>query len=388
MAFNSFTPDYPYLIKTTLQATSNTTVLGYKLSYTVGISPKIAPYSLSYKTNNLSQTILSFDINYTKQYDDTSLFYSLSYMVNRDVIERTLYGRISYDSTVPRYNILGYTFAYSFEKTPTSKVIVASIRYDTSWFVNKIFPYSLAYNSKGSGLDLIRKRYTIPYNTSTVATTTFSYKFKYNVSYFNNNINPYTLSFTTVSPEKVLTDTAIVQTQDGRYDLLIRLRGTLDRQKDEYFYVFSNLPKYQILEYSVDEDLPYLDKLSFSDVSSIFDSNSYNNYQELTVFRLKGIEPNNPISVDVYTYPDYKKANKAKSYFFSLTSSDFITTNRVISNERYISYNISSDAFQYEYLNFTDVSVTPVFNTGDSCCFSQKILKPNSKVVGGGCSPF
>ena len=50
--------------------------------------------------------------------------------------------------------------------------------------------------------------------------------------------------------------------------------------------------------------------------------------------------------------------------------------------------NYASDKYEYSYLNFVSTEITPVFNPGDTCCFSRKILPPGSPNISSGCSPF
>ena len=390
MYINRFKYQDRYGLNISIESIDNIHTLSYTASYVVGISGKALPYRATYKTNNLTSFVFRYTNTYQHFYDDTSLFYSVKYVVNREVASKSVTASFRYVTTAPDLYVLNYRLAYTYQKTPNQRVLSFNFKYTTTVYVPKTLPYSFSYKSRGSSLDTIRMRHNLKYETSNVSSYVFPYKLRYNVSSFSVFSNPYNLSYSTVAPNKVINDSVLLKTDTGRYDLLVRLRGTLDKQADNYFYVMTNLPKYQLLEFTVDDELPYITRLdTTSDLSTtLFNPNEYEGYMGLCDFLIKGINPNTPTSLDVYTLPDYIKANTAKSYFFSTKEGSELPFSYVFNGDTYISKNTNAFDFQYEYLNFVSTQVIPTFSLGDSCCFSQKILPPNSNITGGGCSPF
>ena len=388
MSINTFILGGPTVVRRTLKANTTSRSLTYKVSYVVGITDKRLPYTLTYITNNLKDNTLVYKASYLSHYDDTVLNYNLTYFINREITEHASSYSLSYTTDMFSNRSLFYTALYIYADTPTLKILINSFKYTTTNLSTKSIPYSFSYESKGFNVDEIRIRYKLKYNTSNVASRVLTYQFKYNAAIFEEVTNYYSLSYSTESPDKIINDTILLKTIDNNYDLLVRLRGTKDKQLDGYFYVLNNLPKYQIVEFTEDEELPYISKVKEPTLLELFDTNSYYNYDQLGVFLIKNVNPNTPISLDGYIVNTGTKATKAKSNFFSLLEEDFDDVDITVNNTIYVKKNINAFAYQYDYLNFTETSMTPTFNPGETCCFSQKILPPNGTNTGGGCSPF
>ena len=157
---------------------------------------------------------------------------------------------------------------------------------------------------------------------------------------------------------------------------------------DSYFYVLSNMPKYQHVEYTIGDELPYVDYIKYYEVNDIFNSLDNGRYEVKGYLILKDIDPNNSVSVDAYDIEEYKRANRAKSFFFSLEDNYWEEVDIEFKDRIIKTINYASDNYEYVYLNFVSTEVAPVFNPGETCCFSRKILPPGSPNISGGCSPF
>lgn len=363
-------------------------VVPYKITYTSGLDGYIKTYTVKYSTEQLTGYGNEYRLRNTYEYDDKITRYIVRYSSGRSVEDVNTIYRIRYVSDNPIEYKTAYRVIYSSEVRLQEGTQPYRIVY-TSWGLSEFRTnYVLRYNSVGVGDVEHRKRWNIKYTSQSLGDFTTTYKIKYTASVFYDNTIRYMIRYGTQGSEKVLTRAALVKREDDTYDCIFQVRGTLDQQMDSYFYVLFNMPKYQHVEYTIGDFLPYVDFVNYYEVEDIFDAPDNGRYEVKGYLILRDVDPTNSLALDVYDTDTYKRANRAKSYFFGLGDTDWEDVNIEFKDFTIKTINYSTDIYEYNYLNFVDTQITPVFNPGDTCCFSRKILPPGSPNISSGCSPF
>lgn len=363
-------------------------VVPYKITYTSGLDGYIKTYTVKYSTEQLTGYGNEYRLRNTYEYDDKITRYIVRYSSGRSVEDVNTIYRIRYVSDNPIEYKTAYRVIYSSEVRLQEGTQPYRIVY-TSWGLSEFRTnYVLRYNSVGVGDVEHRKRWNIKYTSQSLGDFTTTYKIKYTASVFYDNTIRYMIRYGTQGSEKVLTRAALVKREDDTYDCIFQVRGTLDQQMDSYFYVLFNMPKYQHVEYTIGDFLPYVDFVNYYEVEDIFDAPDNGRYEVKGYLILRDVDPTNSLALDVYNTDTYKRANRAKSYFFGLGDTDWEDVNIEFKDFTIKTINYSTDIYEYNYLNFVDTQITPVFNPGDTCCFSRKILPPGSPNISSGCSPF
>lgn len=369
-----------------VSTTENT--LQYRVRYSSGIDSFNKPYTIKYSTVQLTGYGDEYTIRNTYEYDDKLIRYIVKYSSGREVTDYSTAYRIRYVSENPVEYKTAYRVLYSSEVRLQDGTQPYKIIY-TSWGMSEFkSEYTIRYNSVGVGVVDHRTRWNLKYTSQSLGDFTKTYKIKYTASVFYDNAIRYLIRYNTQGSEKILTRSALVKRDDGKFDAIFQIRGTLDFQMDSYFYVLSNMPKYQHVEYTIGDELPYVSYVKYYEVEDIFNNLDNGRYEVKGYLVLKDIDPSNSVSVDAYDIVEYKRSNRAKSFFFGLEPSDWQHVSIQFQDMVISQINYASDKYEYSYLNFVSTEITPVFNPGDTCCFSRKILPPGSPNISSGCSPF
>lgn len=324
----------------------------YEIRYASNLEEITTQYSVKFSTNYTMEYNNIYNISYTSIYGDAIQSYRLRYYSGRDLSEITERHYVRYTS--------------SFSETTAQT-------------------YNIRYLTTGSSVISHRSRYRVKYTSASALDTTVTYKIKYTTSTFYDNTKKYTVNYTTTGAEEILVRSVLLRNANTT-DALFELRGVMDKPLDSYLFVLSNMPKYQTVEFKIGESLPYLQVLKASDVGEdIFDLDGTTSYTVRGYILLKDVEDLNGISLDLYDIEaGYKKVNKAKTYFFGVSPTDYLDTLTSLSGTTYYYINKTSDLYVVQNLNYCSAVATPTFRFGIDCCFSRKINKTNYSY----CSPF
>lgn len=325
----------------------------YEIKYTSNTTEMTDVYKVSYTSYQTISVVDKYSINYSSIYGDSAQQYRIRYFSNRNPQE-----------VVDRYYV----------------------RYTASSPVNMYNLYSLRYTSVGASTEAQRVRYKMRYTSDSAGDFLQTYKIKYTTSTFYNNVKKYTISYSSTGAEEILTRALLLRNLETT-DALFELRGVLDKPLDSYLFVFSNMPKYQTVEYVIGDSLPYIAYYTYEDLAEtdLFDLVEGEAYHVKGYLLLKGIEDLNGLSLDVFDITaDYTKINRSKTYFFGLESTDYLETFISLPGITYYYINRSSANYNAKYLNYVSAAITPSFRFGSDCCFSRKINKTNYSY----CSPF
>lgn len=377
-----------FFFKVNTEVSSETNKIVYNIRYETNLVDYKTSYKVRYITEHLVTSGDQYTIRNTYEYSDKITKYIVKYASGREVVDYSRSYRIKYISDNPVNVRQIYRVLFDSEVRLTDIVQVYKVRY-TSWGLNDAFSeYNIRYLSVGVGDSEHRKRWSIKYNSQSLGDFATTYKIKYTASVFYDNAIRYLVRYNSQGAEKILTRAALVERDDGKFDAILQIRGTLDYSIDSYFFVLANMPKYQHVEYTIGDVLPYVDHVAYYEVNDIFGTENNGRYEVKGYLVLKDIDPRNSVSIDVYDNTEYKRANRAKSYFFRLDQIAWESVNIEFKDRIIKKINYASDNYEYNYLNFVSTEITPVFNPGDNCCFSRKILPPGSPNISGGCSPF
>lgn len=335
--------------------------------YALTDSSEVQRYTIKY-ASNLEEVLVSYRIryntNYTVHYNDT---YSISYT--------SIFG----DAT-QRYRV-----RYFSGRELTDSTDRFYVRYTSNFTETTTNIYSIRYKTTSAATNASRVRYRLKYTSNSALDSSVTYKIKYTTSTFYDNTKRYTVNYTTTGAEEILVRAVLLRNVNTT-DALFELRGVMDKPLDSYLFVLSNMPKYQTVEFKIGESLPYLQFLKASDVNGdIFDLDGTTSYTVRGYILLKEVEDLNGISLDLYDIEaGYKKVNKAKTYFFGVSPTDYLDTLTSLSGTTYYYINKTSDLYVVQNLNYCSAVATPTFRFGIDCCFSRKINKTNYSY----CSPF
>lgn len=377
-------------IKLDFKTTASNNVLKYTVKYASGVQSFTTPYTVRYTSVYLSNNVLGYTVKSTYEYDDKAQSYRVLYTSGVEILDRVDRYRIRYVSDNPAEYKLPYRVVYNSEVVPTDLLLTYKTTYTSEYLSNFRNAYTVRYDSIGIESIEHRTRWSVKYTSQSLGDYVVPYKIKYTTSIFYDNSTMYIIKYTSEGSEEILTRSALLQREDGTTDMLVEIKGLEEKAMDSYFYVLSNLPKYQLVEYRLEETLPYIGYVPDYELTGkdIFPEENPNQYEVKGYILVKDVNAFNPISVDIYDYETAAKINKAKSYFFDLSPSSFTVSDLIIGGVQYTHKNLESNRYEYGNLNFVYTEVTPIFSPGDSCCFSRKILPPGSPNVSGACSPF
>lgn len=378
-------------IEISFETYSEEHIQSYTINFTSGIDNIVKAYTIKYTSVFLEEEVDRYSFYNTYQYDDTVVRYRIRYNSGREVLNYTSRYTIKYSSQNIRAYTVPYKIVFHSEVIPTNVVTPYTIKYTSEYLIEQKVNYYIRYSTIGVESTQHRKRYNITYTTNSLGEFSTTYKIKFTRATFYENSTKYVIRYNTEGSKKVLTRASVLTNNNGINDLLLEIKGLEEENIDNYLFVLSNLPKYQLVEFVTGEELPYITYYPYYELqnNAVFTEENLNAYTILGYLLIKNIDINNPISVDIYdSTEDYMSINRAKSYFFSTEDNAFTPITQIIGIESYVSKNMSSYHYDYNYLNFTEVKVDTRFNIASNCCFSKKITRPGEVSGGGACSPF
>lgn len=343
-----------YQVKSKLQPSIQEHVSTYHIVYASNVEEAVNKYYVRYDSYGLIETSSTYVVRYDSLYGDVVSTYKIRYHSGREITD-----------IIDRYS-LKYTSI-----NPTEYLNIYSVLYSTT------SPASLSYRS------IYRFRYTSEGVDETVKT----YNMKYGIEYFKDRTQKYYVRYSTDTPYMFDTKSVLLRNNDETA-VLFYLKGR-GEVIDDMLFVFSNLPKYQLVEFSTETSRPHISILSTDDVKAYnlfgeeFETPS-ETYTPACYILVHGVDEVQNLSLDVYDKITLQKRNINKSFFFNLNSTEFYTNPVSLDGVNFEVVNYSSNYYNYEYLNFVEKSVTPLFKVYDSCCFNTKITDTSSNA----CSPF
>lgn len=327
--------------------------------------------------------------------------YTISYVANLEAVTDTYF--VLYDSegrveTVNTYNVIytslygdavtKYTIKYYSGVELTDRSTRYSLKYTTTSIESFVTPYTIRYDTTGIGSNSYRTIYKLKYSSAASMERIDSYTLRYTHEFFRDRSNTYKITYTSSTPFTFEVNAVLVRNSSST-GVLFCIRGSTDKLGESLF-VFSNLPKYQLVQFDTET---VKTNVTFLNVDSIKPYNLFNEslnldseLQPCAYILVKGVEETNSLSLDIYDKYTLDKINKSKSFFFDIDSNNFITNPTSLSGTTYGYVNYTSDYYNYNYLNFVEKTLVPIFRLSDSCCFAVKI---NDTTKGGTlCSPF
>lgn len=334
-----------------LKTSLNTESIQYTFRYVTNLEKVTNKYVFRYYTTGLSTSSIKYTFQYISNFEDTVYRYKFRYTTGRELISSTVRYLFRYNSNFANTTTVSYVFRYT-----------------------TISPIT----------ETIRKIYRFRYETNRASNTSIRYKFRYTHSSFLTSRSSFVFKYISNMPYRILTSVVLLKNND-RTDALFLVRS---QEALEDILVFSNLPKYQSVEFTIDKKKPNIDVLDTQSIKklNIFEESliqdSYTNY---TYILVKNINDTEAISLDTYLKMDRKKTSSNLSYLFNLDQSSFINVTLSIKDYHYTHINYDSRYYNYLDLNFISDTVYPKFNKSGNCCLSQRITssKNNTK-----CSPF
>lgn len=337
-----------------IQVSQNETISDYHIVYTSNIEDYTDRYRIAYTTTSLVEVTSRYNIVYDSLYGDVVNTYRIRYYTGREATDVDTRYSLKYTSINPMEYINMYSVVYTTTGPST---------------LNFRYVYRLRYAS--DGVDEVVNNYTI----------------RYSLDYFKDRSQKYYINYSSETPYMFDTKSILLRNND-KTSVLFYLRGRKE-SIDDMLFVFSNLPRYQLVEFGVDVERPHIQILDVADVigynlfgESFTDPKEA--YTPACYVVIENVEEINNLSLDLYDKTSLEKRNINKSFFFNLDSTEFYTNPVRIGGVNYEMVNYSSNYYNYNYLNFVEKSVTPLFKVFDNCCFSTKIKDTSSNA----CSPF
>lgn len=345
----------------------NTFTFGVNTKLTDNVQTYTTDYTIAYRTN-----VEFFTEQYTVRYTSTSLVQT----TNRyNIVYDSLYGDI----------VNTYTFRYYSGRESEYVDTRYTLKYTSPTIEQTINTYSVLYTTTGPSSVQYRHVYKMKYDTQGVNEVSTTYSMRYSLEYFKERSDKYYIRYTSETPFMYDTKSVLLRNQN-KTSVLFCLKGRQEAL-DEILFVFSNLPRYQLVEFGTELERP---NIKILDTDSVIGYNlfgeQFNPTSRPTCYVvIEGIEEINSVSLDLYDKVTLEKRNENKSFFFNLDSTEFYSNPVKIANVNYQMVNYSSDYYNYKYLNFVEKSVTPLFKVYSNCCFSNKITDTSS---GSACSPL
>lgn len=333
---------------------NNETIATYNIVYTSNLENYTDSYRIAYDSQGFTDLTARYNIVYTSLYGDVTTKYTIRYYSGRETSDVDTRYSIKYTSINP---------------------------------MEYINMYSVVYNTTGPSTLNFRYIYKLRYASDGVDESVVSYTVRYSLDYFKDRSQKYYITYSSETPYMFETKAVLLRNNE-KTSILFALRGRKE-SIDDMLFVFSNLPRYQLVEFGVETERPHVKILP---VNSVIGYNlfgeSFNDpneaYTPACYVVVENIEEINSLSLDLYDKTSLEKRNINKSFFFNLNSTEFYTNPVLINGVNYEIVNYTSNFYSYEYLNFVEKSVTPLFKVFDSCCFSTKIKDTSSNA----CSPF
>lgn len=338
----------------------------------------------SYLRNSLVETVNTYNISYASNVEEVVTNYLIRYSTTSliDVVNRYV---VRYDSLYGD-SVTKYTIRYFSGRALEDSFSRYTIRYSATYPESLVNTYSLIYATTGPSSLSFRSMYRLRYESQGVDEVVSTYNIRYNLEYFKERSQKYYIKYNSETPFMFDTQSVILR-NEGKTSVLFYLQGRTDNL-DNILYVFSNLPRYQLVEFQHDTIKPHIKILTVEEVKD------YNLFRELSdtgvaytpscYILITNVEEVNSFALDIYDKHTLEKRNINKSFFFNLDSTEFHENAVTIGGERYDMVNYSSNYYNYKYLNFMESEVTPLFKVSDNCCFNTKIKDTNSNA----CSPF
>ena len=341
-------------ISTNLKINLNEQISKYNIRYASNVEEYSTEYKFRYDSESLIETTTRYSIIFDSLYGDVTSKYHIRYHSGRDLEDVNTRYSIKYSSINPSE----YLNIYSFIYTTTG-------------------PTTLNFRS------IYRFRYT----SEGVDETVKGYSIKYGLEYFKDRSQKYYIKYSSDTPYMFETKSVLLRNNE-RTSALFYLKG---REEDinDMLFVFSNLPRYQLVEFTSEQTRPHVTILDSLDVKdyNLFGENfevPNSTYSPACYILVHNVDEVQNMSLDVYDKTTLQKRNINKSFFFNLNSTEFYTNPVELDGINFEVVNYSSNYYNYEYLNFVEKSVTPLFKVFDNCCFNTKITDTSSSA----CSPF
>lgn len=325
----------------------------YSILYTSGVEEFKSEYTIKYNTTSLVEESVRYTILYDSIYGDSINNYRIKYTSGRDLIE--------------------YSSRYFFRYASQNTVLATTI-------------YSIMYSSVSPDTTGFRSVYKFKYKTDGAKTNKYEYNLKYGVEFFKELTSSYVFKYTSETPYPYIIRSVVLR-NSKRDSVLFYIQGAKDYSESS-FYVASNLPRYQAVMNVLGESSTNLDVIDSSEVlpynlfGESFESESI--YFPVCYMLLSGVDILNNISLDIYNVETSDKSNSNKSFIFDIDRSAFIATDITLNNDIFTAINYESTYYNYDYLNFTSSSITPIFKSSSNCCFNNRINDTSSTA----CSPF
>lgn len=328
-------------------------VKNYSVTYTSGVEEHVDYYSITYTSNYLSNFQNTYTLSYTSLYGDVINLYRVRYYSGVELTERLSRYTIKY---ISNYNNL-YTANYT-----------------------------LRYSSLSPTESSFRRMYKVKYSSIGSKENAVQYTLRYSLEFFKDRSLTYRIKYNSHTPFSYNVDAVLVRDNKST-SALFCIRGSLEELANNLF-VFSNLPRYQLISMDAYENKTNVFWLEAEDIKpyNLFLENSdqIDALPPVAYVFVKDVDEINNMSLDVYNKENLEKINKSKSFFFDLDSNSFIINSVTLADTNFTYVNYTSEYYNYSYLNFVERSLTPLFRLGDSCCFNTKI----KSTTGGMCSPF
>lgn len=326
----------------------------YSVKFTSGVEEYVDYYPIIYSSYYLSNFNSTYTLSYTSLYGDIISTYRVRYHSGVELSER-----------LSRYTI---KYISNFNNSYTSN-------------------YTLRYSSLSPTESSFRRIYKVKYSSIGSKENTTQYTLRYSLEFFKDRSLMYRIKYNSHTPFSYNIDAVLVRNNRST-SALFCIRGSLEELANNLF-VFSNLPRYQLISMDAYENKTNVFWLEAEDIKpyNLFLENSDQRgaLPPVAYVLVKDIDEINNMSLDVYNKESLEKINKSKSFFFDLDSNSFIINPVTLADTNFTYVNYTSEYYNYSYLNFVERSLIPLFRLGDSCCFNTKI---NSTTTGGMCSPF
>lgn len=328
----------------------------YEIHYGRTTTESSTDWDIFYRVQPIVSNNIQYSVSYTRYEGELNKNYDIRYVRGRPLIEKSKRFKIKYTVKGLEDNNKEYLIGYN--------------RYEPQPIKDRKLFFDVFYNV--TGLEEYNTDYLIRYTTEPLTITN----------------KDYTISYTRSEPQPLLSSPLLLRREDGEVDLVFRITKQSDLSVNDILFVFSNLPRFELVEIDELENKtnPHISlykhgSTEYNTFETLFNSTG----QSLVYVLIKNVEENNAVSLDLYNKLDgYKKLNEQDSYFFTLTADSFIDNNFSISNTNYVATNNVHSEYKYEYLNFVQVTATPMFRIAADCCFSRKVLKQTYTY----CSPF
>lgn len=323
----------------------------YTVKYVTGISDKSYEYRIRYDTKRLETTKIKYVVRYTTTVEDTKLKYRIRYNSGRELNRTSL------------------TYVVKYNTTSVSK---------------KTLQYTLKYLNTSPVSSRSKKVFRIKYTVDSTKSTRLEYKIKYTKENFKKRSVTYSIKYINNTPFQNIVSSVLLKSNDKNSVLfLVRARKTTDN-----IFVFSNLPRYQLVEINNKFLNPNVIILDTNEVKelNIFNETIFTDaYKNFTYILVEDVNIRSQLNLDTFDKNTLESTCSKRSFLFNINSDQFYPANIELNSVEYDSINYNSRYFNYSFLNFISDKTNLKFNKSGDCCLTQRISSPlkNTK-----CSPF